>query len=173
MDQKSLETVLSIAICRQSGDKWQSKSLFLTIFDLRSSMVLTFSIAAYPLWYSCHVNCMPNEFCIDWTFAVTAPMLFFVCTCFLPEIWFWHTWSLVYKFHNCTTQSNHCVSPFDHLAVCYRQLMKMLITLEPHGIFYQILHGMLNSLFYGRGFAQHQSGQSWSVSENAHTSWTT
>ena len=49
-DKKSLETVLSIAICRQSGDKWQSKTLFLTIFDLRPSMVLTFSIAAYPVW---------------------------------------------------------------------------------------------------------------------------
>ena len=41
-----LETVLSIAICRQSGDKWQSKTLFLTILDLRSSTVITFSIAA-------------------------------------------------------------------------------------------------------------------------------
>ena len=28
---KSLETVFSIAICRQSGDKRQSKTLFLTI----------------------------------------------------------------------------------------------------------------------------------------------
>ena len=44
---KSLETVFSIAICRQSGDKRQSKTLFLTILDLRSSIVLTFSIAAY------------------------------------------------------------------------------------------------------------------------------
>ena len=35
VDQKSLETVFSIAICRQLGDKWQSKTLFLTIFDLR------------------------------------------------------------------------------------------------------------------------------------------
>ena len=34
-------------ICRQSGDKWQSETLFLTIFDLRSSIVLMFSIAAY------------------------------------------------------------------------------------------------------------------------------
>ena len=34
-DQKSLETVFSIAICRHSFDKWQSKALFLTIFDLR------------------------------------------------------------------------------------------------------------------------------------------
>ena len=47
VDQKSLETAFSIAFCRQSGDKWQSKTLFLSIFDLRSSMVLTFSIAAY------------------------------------------------------------------------------------------------------------------------------
>ena len=31
----------------QSGDKRQSKILFLTILDLRSSIVLTFSIAAY------------------------------------------------------------------------------------------------------------------------------
>ena len=52
----------------------------------------------------------------------------------------------------------------------------MLITLEPHGIFfYQILHtyasqhclttGMRNSLFDGQGFSEHQSGQSWSVSK--------
>ena len=33
VDQKSLETVFSIAICRQSGDKWQSKTLFLVIFS--------------------------------------------------------------------------------------------------------------------------------------------
>ena len=38
-----------IPICRQCGDKWQSKTLFLLIFDLRSSVVLAFSIAAYPL----------------------------------------------------------------------------------------------------------------------------
>ena len=34
----------------KSGDKWQSKTLFPTIFDLRSSIELTFSIAAYPVW---------------------------------------------------------------------------------------------------------------------------
>ena len=45
MDQKSLETVFLIAICRQSGDKWKSKSLFLMIFDLHSPIVLTFLIA--------------------------------------------------------------------------------------------------------------------------------
>ena len=42
-----VETMFSIAICSQ----WQSKTLFLTIFDLRSSIILTFSIAAYPVRY--------------------------------------------------------------------------------------------------------------------------
>ena len=37
-DQKSLETVFLIAICRPSGDIWQSKTLFLAIFDLRPSI---------------------------------------------------------------------------------------------------------------------------------------
>ena len=49
-DQKSIETVFLIAICGQCGDKWQSKTLFLVIFDLLSSIVLAFSIAAYPMW---------------------------------------------------------------------------------------------------------------------------
>ena len=40
---KLLETMFSIAICRQS------KTLFLTTFDLRLSIVLTFSIATYPV----------------------------------------------------------------------------------------------------------------------------
>ena len=31
MDQKSLETEFLIAICLHSGDKWQSKTMFLTI----------------------------------------------------------------------------------------------------------------------------------------------
>ena len=45
---KSLETVfLKI---EKSGDKWQSKTLFPTIFDLHSSIVLTFSIAAYRVY---------------------------------------------------------------------------------------------------------------------------
>ena len=46
-EHKSIETVISIPFCRECGDKWQSKTLFLTIFDLRSSIVLAFSIAAY------------------------------------------------------------------------------------------------------------------------------
>ena len=36
-----------IAICRPTGDEWHSKTLFLTIFDQRSSIVLTFYIAPY------------------------------------------------------------------------------------------------------------------------------
>ena len=43
--------MFSIAICRQFGDKWQSKTMFLAFFDIRSSIVLTFSIVAYPVWY--------------------------------------------------------------------------------------------------------------------------
>ena len=39
VDQKSLETEFSIAICRLTGDKWQSKTLFLAIFDQHSLTV--------------------------------------------------------------------------------------------------------------------------------------
>ena len=38
IDQKSLKNEFSIAICH-TGDKWQSKTLFLAIFDPRSSKV--------------------------------------------------------------------------------------------------------------------------------------
>ena len=38
-DQKSLETEFLIAIFRHTGDKWQSKKLFLSIFDPSSSIV--------------------------------------------------------------------------------------------------------------------------------------
>ena len=40
-NKNSKKTVFSIAICRPTG---QSSTMFLTIFDLRSSIVLTFSI---------------------------------------------------------------------------------------------------------------------------------
>ena len=33
VDQKSIETVFLIAICCPTGNKWQSKTLFLSIFD--------------------------------------------------------------------------------------------------------------------------------------------
>ena len=39
VDQKSLEIEFSIAICRHTGDKWQSKTMFLSIFDTGSSIV--------------------------------------------------------------------------------------------------------------------------------------
>ena len=43
-------TIKSIKVDQKSGDKWQSKTLFLTIFVQRSSIVLTFLIAAYQVW---------------------------------------------------------------------------------------------------------------------------
>ena len=39
VDKKSLETEFMIAICCQTGNKWQSNTLFLAIFDSRSSIV--------------------------------------------------------------------------------------------------------------------------------------
>ena len=50
-DPKLIATVFSIAICHQWGDKWQSKKLFILIFDLRSSIELAFLIAAYPMCF--------------------------------------------------------------------------------------------------------------------------
>ena len=38
VDQKSLKTEFSIAICRSNDDKWQSKTLFLSIFDPRPTI---------------------------------------------------------------------------------------------------------------------------------------
>ena len=43
-EQKLLETVFS-----KTGDKWQFKILFLTIFDLHSSVVFMFLIATFPV----------------------------------------------------------------------------------------------------------------------------
>ena len=39
VDQISLETEFSIAICRPTGDNWQSIALFLARFDPRLSIV--------------------------------------------------------------------------------------------------------------------------------------
>ena len=53
----------------------------------------------------------------------------------------------------------------------------MLITLEPHGVFfYQVLHTnacqhYLTNAMCNREFAKHHFSQLWSVSENAHNSW--
>ena len=43
-DKKLIETVFSIA-----SDMWQSKALFLSIFDISSLIVLAFLIPAYPV----------------------------------------------------------------------------------------------------------------------------
>ena len=51
VDQKSIETVFLNAICRSTGDKWQSKTLFLSIFIRVRRLLTTFSIAAYPVCY--------------------------------------------------------------------------------------------------------------------------
>ena len=52
-----------IAICRQSDDGCQSKTLFLTIFDLRLSIVLTFSFDAYPV---CSTKSYVLSIDLDW-----------------------------------------------------------------------------------------------------------
>ena len=39
VDKKLLETEFLMGICRQSGDKWQSKTLFQAFFDPHSSIV--------------------------------------------------------------------------------------------------------------------------------------
>ena len=39
VDPRSLETELSTAVCRPTGDKWQLKTLFPAICDPRSSIV--------------------------------------------------------------------------------------------------------------------------------------
>ena len=39
VNQKSLKTEFLIAVCCLTGDKWQSKTLFLAILDPRSSIV--------------------------------------------------------------------------------------------------------------------------------------
>ena len=39
VDQTSLETEFSIAICRHTSDKWQPETLFISIFDPHSSIV--------------------------------------------------------------------------------------------------------------------------------------
>ena len=40
LDQKSIETVFLIAICRLNGDKWLSKTLFLSTVDCRECFQL-------------------------------------------------------------------------------------------------------------------------------------
>ena len=56
-------TVFFIAICCKLGDKWQSKTMFLTIFDLPSSIVLTFLIAAYTVWFNFFITLTISSLC--------------------------------------------------------------------------------------------------------------
>ena len=44
VDKKMFETEFSIAICRPTGDTWKLKTLFLVIFNLRSSVVECFPL---------------------------------------------------------------------------------------------------------------------------------
>ena len=62
MDQKSLETVFSIVTCRLRGDKWKSKTLFLSILIL-----ITFSIATYPVCLYKYID--PFRLCAKAFFA--------------------------------------------------------------------------------------------------------
>ena len=48
IDQKSLETEFLIAVCRPTGDEWQSKTVFLAIFDPRSSIVKSVFDCRFP-----------------------------------------------------------------------------------------------------------------------------
>ena len=45
VDQKSIETVFSIVICCPTGDKWQSKTLFLSILICVRRLLIRVSIA--------------------------------------------------------------------------------------------------------------------------------
>ena len=48
VDQKSSVTDVLIVICRPTGDKWQSKTLFLAFFDPHSSSVKSI--------FDCHLS---------------------------------------------------------------------------------------------------------------------
>ena len=48
VDQKSLETEFLIVICCPTGDKWQSKTLFLVNYDLLLSIVKSI--------FDCHLS---------------------------------------------------------------------------------------------------------------------
>ena len=50
VDQKSLETEFLNAICRPTGDKWQSKSLLLAIFDPDPRQFVERHFVEYDIW---------------------------------------------------------------------------------------------------------------------------
>ena len=58
------------------------------------------------------------------------------------------------------------------LAVPWGGLRFVIVVFPDHThlLYFRLTTGMHKNLFHGRGFAEHQSSQSWSVSENAHNS---
>ena len=58
-------TEFLIAICSPPGDKWQSKALFLTIFDLLSSIVMVFfcHLSGVVLDILNHDTAVDNKYC--------------------------------------------------------------------------------------------------------------
>ena len=60
-DKKKLETVFPIVICSQFGDKWQSKTLFLTIIDLSSSNVFVCRLSDVRFGYNSIVDICPER----------------------------------------------------------------------------------------------------------------
>ena len=61
VDKKLLETEFLIAICRQTGDKWQSKALFLALFDRCSLIVKSFFHCRLPGVLLAEGSIMVNE----------------------------------------------------------------------------------------------------------------
>ena len=61
IDKKSLETEFFIAICRPSGDKWQSKTLFLAIFDLCLLIVKSVCDCSLPGVYFSSYCLLPQQ----------------------------------------------------------------------------------------------------------------
>ena len=75
VDKKSLETVFFISICRPTGDKWQSKTLFLAIFDQCSSIVKSVS--------DCHLSgvrvfCTSIQWARNLVLSLSLYLLYFV-----------------------------------------------------------------------------------------------
>ena len=52
--RSKIETVFSIPICRPTGDKWQSKTLFLPIYDPNLSIVDYFFDCRLPIVITGH-----------------------------------------------------------------------------------------------------------------------
>ena len=117
--------MFSNVICRQLGDKWQSKTLFLNIFDLRSSILLTFSIAIYPVW-ECHSNIWDTccVLCLGPTCAVFILTMQsaekYKCYHMLVTIRFKRAWSIIQVVDFCCCCFAR-VFTYVHFCVCERR----------------------------------------------------